>query len=446
MVTAALAAGLVVFLSAAAPSLAPDPGGGGALIPHATAALPTADLPTWGPPNGGAAPAGAAADQASADPVVRGRYLVVAGDCEACHTDVGGAAWAGARPIGTPFGTIFSSNLTPDVATGIGTWSSDDFYKAMHNGVRHGGARLYPAFPYPYFTHMQRADSDAIYAYLKTVPAVSRVKPANKLPFPLNIRLLMAIWDALFFKAQTFVADPSQTEQWNRGAYLVQGPGHCGACHTPKNFLAADKNKQALQGGKLDNWTAVNLTGDVRDGLGAWSEADVVRYLRTGRNGVASASGSMTEVIYASTSRISDADLAAMAVYLKRVPASGRDVAGRAADPATLRMGEAIYVDSCAACHRADGAGVVGMFPPMKGDALLHAADPTGLTRIILTGARAIPTPGAPTPLAMPAYGAKLSDAQVAAVATYIRATWGNAAAPVSAGQVGKVRRSVGNK
>jgi mono/diheme cytochrome c family protein len=436
---AAMVAAIVVAQAAAAPTPVPGPGGGGTVIPPAPANLPTADAPTWGPP-GAASPF--VADAASADPVARGRYLAVAGDCETCHTAAGGAPWAGSRPIFTPFGAIYTANITPDVATGIGAWSADDFYKAMHNGVRHGGGKLYPAFPYPYFTHIERADSDALYAYLKTVPAAAQVKPANKLPFPLNIRPLMGIWNALFFKPATFAPDPARSAQWNRGAYLVTGPGHCGACHTPKNFLAADKTSRALQGGKIDNWTAVNLTGDGRDGLGAWSEAEIARFLRTGRNARASASGSMTEVIWASTSRMSDADLAAMATYLKSVTASGRAAAATVTPAATLRMGQAIYLDSCSGCHRSGGEGVAGMFPPLKGDAVAQSAETTTLLRVIVTGARAIPTPGAPTPLAMPAYGSNLSDVQVAAVATYIRSSWGNAAAPISVGQVAKVRRA----
>ena len=416
----------------------PASGGGGVAIPPATDQLPTANLPTWGPP--GAPPD--AVDAVSADPVAHGRYLAVTGDCAACHTRVGGAPYAGGRGINTPFGAIFSSNITPDPATGIGAWSADDFYRAIHKGVGHGGKRLYPAFPYPYFTHITRADSDDLFAYLRTVPAVADTPPPNKLPFPLNIRFLMRIWNALFFKPGAFAAEPARSAEWNRGAYLVQGPGHCGACHTPKNFLAADKAGRALQGGKLDNWTAVNLTGDVRDGLGGWSKADIVEYLRTGRNARTSASGGMTEVVYRSTSRMSDADLAAMATYLKDAAPSGR-TAPQAADAAAMRAGEAIYLDSCAACHRADGKGVPRLFPPLSGDAAVQSADATTITRMILTGSRSIPTPGAPTPLAMPPYGGKLTNAQVASVATYVRNSWGNAAPAVTASQVAALRRRV---
>lgn len=425
--------------SAGAAAPPPDIGGGGAAIPPASDAAPTADAPTWGPPNGGAAPAGAA-DSLSPDAVAQGRYLAAAGDCAACHTKIGGAAYAGGRPINTPFGAIFSANITPHRATGIGDWSADEFYRAMHNGVGHGGKRLYPAFPYPYFTRLSRADSDAMFAYLRTVPAVAQVSPANRLPFPLNIRFLMRIWNAMFFKPRTFVDDPTRSAEWNRGAYLVQGPGHCGACHTPKNFLAADRKGRNLQGARLDNWAAVNLTGDASDGLGSWSRADIVEFLRTGRNARAAAAGSMSEVVYYSTSRMSDADLAAMATYLKDAAPSGRQAPATAPDAATIRIGEAIYVDNCSACHRSDGRGVSRLFPPLVGDTVAQSPDPTTIARLILTGARSIPTPGAPTPLAMPPYGAKLSDAQIAAVATYVRNSWGNAAPTVAASQVARLR------
>ncbi|HZZ35046.1 MAG TPA: c-type cytochrome [Caulobacteraceae bacterium] len=415
----------------------PTPGGGGVIAPPATDDLPTADVATWAAP--GAHPA--AVGEAIADPVARGRYLVLAGDCKACHTRAGGAPFAGGRPINTPFGAIYTANITPDRETGIGAWSGDEFYRALHHGVGRGGKRLYPAFPFPYFTHMTRADADDIRAYLMTVAPVSYVKPPNRLPFPLNLRFVMAIWDALFFHARTFQPDPARSAEWNRGAYLVQGPGHCGACHTPKNFLGADKEKQRLQGGKLDNWVALNLTGDPRRGLSAWSREDLVEYLRTGRNAQAAASGQMGEVIYFSTSRMSDADLGAIATFLKDLPAPAQPDRGSQPEAVTLRAGEAIYVDTCAACHRAGGDGVPRFFPPLKGDAALQATDPTTIVRIILQGTRSVPTPGTPAPLTMPSFAWKLTDAQIASVATYVRNSWGNAAPPVSPGQVAKLRK-----
>ena len=422
------------------PGPVPDPGGGAIATPRATAKDATAEATTWGPPNAGAEPA-AAADALSADPVARGRYLIVAGDCRSCHTNPGGAAFAGARPIGTPFGDIYSSNITPDRRTGIGSWTDDQFYKALHEGVRPDGARLYPAFPYPHFTRLSRADADAMRAYLATVPPVSQVKPANRLPFPLNLRFMMRIWDALYFRPGTFQPDPARSAEWNRGAYLVDGPGHCGACHTPMNLLGAERQDRAFQGGKLDDWVTVNITGAGRDGLASWSQVDLVEYLRTGRNARASASGSMQEVVYESTSRMSDADLAAIATYLRTIPGSGAAPDAGAPDAAALRAGEAIYLDACAACHKSNGEGAPRLFPPLKGSASLQSKDPTTVVRVILEGARSVPTPGRPTPLAMPAFGWKLTDDQIASVASYIRNSWGNLTPAVAERDVSRLRR-----
>ena len=438
------AAGAISALAGAAATAPPveDPGGGGLPIPRATAQDPIADLTAWGPP-GDAAPR-AAADALSPDPVARGRYLVDAGDCRACHTNPGGAPFAGARPIGTPFGVIYSSNITPDPKTGIGAWSADQFYAALHTGVRPDGARLYPAFPYPHFTHMPCADVDALRAYLATVPPVTQVKPPNRLPFPLNLRVVMRIWNALYFRPGVFQPDPARSQEWNRGAYLVLGPGHCGACHTPMNLLGAEKSKAAFEGGTLDDWVALNLTDHPRDGLASWSQDDLVEYLRTGRNARATASGSMGEVVYQSTSRMSAPDLAAIATYLKALPGAGPTPVATAPDAATLRAGEAIYVDTCAACHRADGEGAPRLFPPLKGAAAVQSKDSTTVVRIILGGARSVPTPGRPTPLAMPSFAWKLNDQQIASVATYVRETWGNASPAVSATQVASLRRKYG--
>ncbi|NNM77803.1 cytochrome c [Sphingomonas sp. ID1715] len=429
-----LALGYWALIAAGKPPGAVDPGGGAVPIPPANADDVTADVAAW------IAPANAA-DQSSPDPVARGRYLAITGDCEACHTTPGGARFAGARPIRTPFGIIYSANMTPDQKTGIGTWTDDEFYRAMHKGIGHGGKNLYPAFPYPYFTHMTRADIDAIRAYLATVPAVDQPKPPNQLPFPFNIRFLLKLWNALFFQAGEFRPDPAKSAVWNRGAYLVWGPGHCGGCHTPKNFLAADRNSRALQGGRLDNWVAVNLTGDPQQGLASWGEADIVEYLRSGRNARASASGSMQEVIYYSTSRMSDADLAAIATYLKDLPPGAPKSGRKAPSAAAMRAGEAIFTDVCSACHQANGEGVARIFPPLAGDASVQAKDPTTLVRIILEGTRSVSTPVRPTPTAMPAFGWKLDDEAIASVATFVRNSWGNSAPPVSARKVAKLRR-----
>ena len=276
------------------------------------------------------------------------------------------------------------------------------------------------------------------------LPPVELRKPANKLPFPFNIRFLLRIWNALFFHPGEFRPDPAKTQEWNRGAYLVWGPGHCGGCHTPKNFLGADRNKHALQGGRLDNWVAVNLTGEPRQGLAAWSREEVAEYLRSGRNARTAASGAMQEVVYYSTSRMSDADLLAMATYLKDLAPKAPKPGGKPPSAAAMRAGEAIFADACAACHRANGEGVPRFFPPLAGDAALQAKDPTTIVRIILAGTRSLPTPAAPTPLAMPAFAWKLDDAQIASVATFVRNSWGNSAPAGLAAKVAKLRRKYG--
>jgi len=421
---------------------AADPGGGAIPLPRSNADYPTDEVAAWGPPKDAWAPPDAAG-QFSSDPVARGRYLAVAGDCKACHTNPGGQPFAGARPIRTPFGIVYSANITPDTKTGIGRWTEADFYRAMHKGIAHGGKNLYPVFPYTYFTRMSRADVDAIWAYLQTLFPTYQVKPPNRLPFPLNIRPLMAIWNALFFHPGEFRPNPAMSPEWNRGAYIVWGPGHCGGCHTPKNFLGADRNGHALQGNTLDAWAALDLTGDPRRGLGSWDKGDIVEYLRSGRNARAAASGSMQEVIYYSTSRMSDSDLAAVASYLKDLPPRKHVRGVRPPSEETMRAGEAIFTDNCAACHGANGEGQPRHYPALAGDVPVQASDPSTTLRIILEGSRAVPTPAKPGAPGMPAFAWKLTDEEVASVATYVRNAWGNLATPVLRGKVSKLRRKV---
>lgn len=245
----------------------------------------------------GPAIAPAAAGEQSFEQVQRGKALVDASDCVACHTQDQKKPFAGGRPIETPFGTLYSPNITPDRETGIGAWSDDDFYRAMHEGIGPDGTRLYPAFPYPYFTKMKHDDVLAIRAYLNTLEPIANPRPANKLQWPLNYRVFMRGWDLLFFKPGTFMPRTDKTEEWNCGAYLVEGPGHCGACHTPKNLLGADKRSEALQGGKIQNWSAPSITNDQRNGIGSWSVGEIAEYLKTGRNARSGATGLMSEVV-----------------------------------------------------------------------------------------------------------------------------------------------------
>ena len=393
-----------------------------------------------------ATPARAAPD--NFDQVERGRYLVTLGDCIACHmapsgNHEGSQGFVGGRPIETPFGAIMTPNITPDRATGIGTWSADAFYRAMHEGIRPNGARLYPAFPYNYFTRMPRQDTDAIFAYLNTLDPVSNAVDRNTLPFPLNIRASMLAWNAMFFEPGEFRADPNRSPEWNRGAYIVEGPAHCGACHTPKNLAGADRTSQRFAGGPLQGWFATNLTGDDRTGLGTWSTDEIVEYLQKGRNARSAASGPMAEVVEYSTSVMTDADLRAIAVYLKEPSAAAPAAPARApvaAENDQMRIGEAVYLDRCMACHTRSGEGVPRMFPRLAGSQVVQQEGNETLLRVVLQGVRAAYSPHAPTSPAMPAFGWRLNDDQAAAVTTYIRNAWGNAAPAVTPADAARMR------
>ena len=384
----------------------------------------------------------AGAEELSYAKIERGKYLVQAGDCMACHTAPGGKPYAGGRAVATPFGTIYSPNLTPDRDTGIGNWSDDDFYQAMHNGIAPDGQRLYPAFPYPYFTRMTREDVLAIFAYLQTLQPVTNKRPPLEIVWPLKYRVFLRGWDWLFFQAGTFQADPQKSAEWNRGAYLVEGAGHCGACHTPKNTLGGDQASHSLQGGQLQNWFAPQIANGARTGIGSWSEDDVVEYLKTGRNARSGATGLMAEVVANSTSKLTDADLHGMAVYIKDQSAAAPAPPAKP-EQNVLDAGKAIYADSCAACHQNNGEGVARMFPPLKQNANIQSADPTSVIRVIVEGARTVSTKARPTPSSMPAFDWKLGDQEVAAVATYVRNAWGNQAAAVTAGQVASLRKEL---
>ncbi len=372
----------------------------------------------------------------------RGRALAIAGDCIACHTAPGGVPFAGGLPLETPFGTIMTPNLTPDEATGIGRWTVDDFARAMHEGVRPDGRQLYPAFPYPFYTKVARADVEAIYAYLRTLDPVTSRVDRDTMPFPFNIRAAMSGWNSLFFTPGAFKPDPQRSEEYNRGAYLVEGLGHCGACHTPLNALGANKASQPLQANRINDWTAPNLTNDARLGLGSWSVDEVVTYLRTGRNATGQASGPMGEVIAHSTSQMPVADLRAMAIYLKERGTAGSTAPSPLpASDARMRTGEAIFIDTCSACHTSTGAGIANIFPRLAKNPVVQQDDPATLVRVVLAGARAVATAAAPTAPAMPSLGYRLNDEQVAAVLTYVRNSWGNAAEAVSSADVQRVRK-----
>jgi len=378
------------------------------------------------------------------DRVASGRYQAVLGDCAGCHTAPGEKPMAGGMILQTPFGKIAVPNITPDRETGLGSWTEADFRRAMREGVSPGGKRLYPAMPYPAYARMPDADISALWAYLKTLTPVRHAVEPNLLPFPYNIRTLMAGWNWFYPSPVGFAPTAGKTAEWNRGAYLVTGPGHCGACHTAKTFLGADRAK-AFTGASLQGWFAPEITGAKPHGIGNWSTDDIVTYLKSGWNTHAAATGPMVEVVENSTSQMTDADLRAIAVYLKDQPA-GSDIRSgtrvTAGDPA-MQAGGKLYQDNCVGCHGWDGKGETLIFPPLAGNAILLQPSAESLTRVVLEGAQAAGTKSAPTAPAMPSFAWKLNDGEVAALLTYIRNSWGDDAAPVTAASVAKIRANL---
>jgi mono/diheme cytochrome c family protein len=386
---------------------------------------------------------GTSLDQQNFGQIERGRYLAIAGDCTSCHSVPGsGQPFAGGRSIETPFGIVVGANITPDSETGIGAWSDESFVRALREGKGHDGELLYPAMPYPYYTKLSESDALAIRAYLNTVKPVRNAVVSNKLPFPLDIREGMAAWNAFYFTSGEFKPDSTKTAEWNRGAYLVEGLGHCGACHTPKSALGGDDRAHALQGYALQGWFAPNITNDDERGLGGWSVADIVAYLKNGHNSTSASTGIMAEEITLSSSHMTDADLTAIATYLKALPGqTASPPAGISASDPKMVAGEAIYADECSACHGLDGKGVPYLFPSLAGSPNVRSADPASLIRVVTEGARSVATAGEPTGPGMPSFAWKLSDDQAAAVLTYIRNSWGASAPIVEASQIAQARK-----
>lgn len=390
-------------------------------------------------------------EPASAELLARGAYLARAGNCMACHTARGGEPYAGGRGIDTPFGTVYSSNLTPDEQTGLGRWSAPAFWRAMHHGRSADGRLLVPAFPYTSTTQVSRADSDAIYAYLRSLPPVAQPARPHDLRFPFNTQAALAVWRALYFRAGEFQPDASRSAEWNRGAYLVQGLGHCNACHAHRNALGGTAGPLDLGGGLIpvQNWYAPSLTDAREAGVADWAEAEIVALLKTGvvdRHGaLAVASGPMGEVVLRSTQHLSDADLGAMAVYLKTlgggpvaepVPAEPGPAAAKDAHGSTL------YTDHCASCHGERGEGVPGAYPALAGNRAVTMAVPANLVRIVLEGGFAPATAGNPRPYGMPPFAQTLSNDDVAAVLTQLRRSWGHRAEAVAPVDVTRYRDS----
>jgi mono/diheme cytochrome c family protein len=408
-----------------------------------------------------AAPAGAQQPLAE-----QGRYLAAAGDCISCHTRPGGEPFAGGRPLNTPFGVIYSANITPDPKTGIGIWTERQFERALREGIAADGTHLYPALPYTAYTKVTDQDIHAIYSYIRTLKPASYVPPKNKMPFPFSVRALLAGWNMMFLDEGRFAPDTSHSVEWNRGAYLTQGLGHCGACHSPRNFLGGYAQGGALTGGDyldeisdevVDNsitpldesivrsWSAPNLT-QAPSGLGAWPLEAIAAYLKTGHSARAGAFGPMSEVIGNSTSHLTDPDIHAIAVYLKSLAPATQSVPPTPAT-ATLKAGEIVYTTRCADCHlpsglgmpRAANADASKTAPPLGGSAALQAPNPATLINVILYGAHeAVLTDGSWPKMSGFELSVGLDDEQIAALCTYVRSSWGNHGGAVDAAAVAR--------
>ncbi|MDM0018091.1 c-type cytochrome [Variovorax saccharolyticus] len=375
--------------------------------------------------------------------IERGRYLALAGNCAGCHTTRGGAAYGGGVGIETPFGTVFSSNLTPDPKAGIGGWSAAHFWRAMHNGRSKDGRLLYPAFPYPNFTRVTREDSDALFAYLQSIPPAATPNLAHKLRFPYDTQAALAVWRALSFTPGSFAPEPARPAEWNRGAYLVEGLGHCIACHGSRNVLGATEEKLGLSGGLIpvENWYAPSLTSRREAGVGDWDPHDIVALLKTGTSPRGSVMGPMADVVFRSTQYLDDADLRAMAVYLKALPDAGPAAAAAAApaaaparrDARVMERGAKVYDQRCAYCHGDLGQGAQGAYPALAGNRAVLMDSTANLIQVVRHGGFLPSTAGNPRPYGMPPFNQVLDDDDVAAVLTFVRASWGNDAPAVSA-------------
>jgi mono/diheme cytochrome c family protein len=385
---------------------------------------------------------------ATGEQIARGAYLARAGNCMTCHTDRGGAAYAGGRAIETPFGAVYSSNLTPDRATGIGDWTPEHFWRAMHNGRSKDGRLLYPAFPYTSYTQVTREDTDAIYAFLQSRPAIAQQNRLHALRFPFDTQAALAAWRALYFVPGADAPDASRSAEFNRGAYLVKGLGHCSACHGARNALGGTARGLDLAGGLIpvQNWYAPSLTSPHEAGVGAWAIADIAALLKNGVSAQGSVAGPMTEVVQGSTQYLNTADLTAMATFLKSIevpetrsapvldrPASGGDA-----------RGEKIYTQHCAQCHGESGRGVLNAYPPLAGNRAVTMQQTSNLVQIVLNGGYPPATDGNPRPFGMPPFVLVLSDAEIAQLLTHIRQSWGNQAGGVSTVEVNRIRANAG--
>ncbi len=370
--------------------------------------------------------------------VTRGEYIARAGDCQSCHTSPGKPAFSGGDAIDTPFGPIYPPNITPDKVHGIGAWSDDEFYRALHEGVGKGGEYLYPAFPYLWYTKITRDDAMAIRAYLASVPPSDRPSQPPRLAFPFNIRTGLGAWNAAFFKPGEYKPDPSKSAEWNRGAYLVEGLGHCGDCHTPKGAAMQPVSSKAFSGGAIADWYAPDITSNAAQGIGKWSVDDLAKYLKTGATpDKGAASGLMAQVVHDSLAYLTDDDIHAIATFLKATPPiAAYKTTDSAGETKPRGAAATAYVTYCASCHQLDGRGLPGAVPALAGDGTVNAKGPEDVVRLILAGHLA-----SGTFAAMPAVGAGMTDEQIAEATDYVRSAWGNSAPAISErGLVGRIR------
>ncbi|AZE23603.1 c-type cytochrome [Pseudomonas chlororaphis] len=391
---------------------------------------------------------------ASFDPalVSRGEYVARVSDCVACHSLPGKAPFAGGLEMATPLGAIHATNVTPDRDAGIGAYSLADFDRAVRQGVAPGGRRLYPAMPYPSYVKLSDDDMRALYAFfMKGVQPASQPNVPSDIPWPLNMRWPIALWNGLFAPTTPYAAKPAEDALWNRGAYIVQGPGHCGSCHTPRGLAFNEKaldesGAPFLAGALLDGWYAPSLRQDANSGLGRWSEPEIVQFLKTGRNKHAVVYGSMTEAFNNSTQFMADEDLAAIARYLKSLPGDpqrdGTPWQYQAVSAATRldSPGAHTYVTRCASCHGLDGQGQAEWMPPLAGATSALAKENASAINITLNGSQRVVAAGVPDAYRMPAFREQLSDREIAEVLTFVRGTWGNQGGAVDAQAVGKLR------
>ena len=400
---------------------------------------------------------------AETDLIKQGEYLARAGDCVACHTAKGGKPFAGGLPMETPIGVIYSTNITPD-KSGLGDYSFEDFDKAVRHGVAKSGSTLYPAMPYPSYARVSDSDMQALYAYfMKRVEPVAQENKDSDIPWPLSMRWPLAAWRWMFAPAvEEHQAQAVVDPVISRGAYLVEGLGHCGACHTPRALTMQEKALSATDGNAflagsapLEGWIAKSLRGDHKDGLGSWSEEQLVQFLKTGRSDRSAVFGGMSDVVVHSMQYMSENDLTAIARYLKSLPAVDpkdsphtydKQVAEALWKGDDSQRGASVYIDNCAACHRTDGHGYTRVFPALAGNPVLQTADATSLINIVLNGGTLPATHTAPSTFTMPAFAWRLSDQEVADVVSFVRGSWGNTGSAISAAQVADIRKKSGDK